>query len=223
MSIAVLPFESKGIGRSLGDIDLLDKLITAFVNLGRFKVVERAQLEKILEEQKLGLSGIIDARTAARIGRGLGVDAVVTGSITQSGQSVTIDARLIDAETAAILTARDAFSSALSLASLTRMITEAAQKIRDDLPILNGYVIRVDGNKLTLDKGFTDGLKKGMKCIVYREGAPIIHPVTGEFLGKTIEEICEVRVLEVLNNYSIADVTRTIQSSPQIKDRFVTK
>ena len=50
MSIAVLPFESKGLGSELGSIDLLDKLITGFVNINRFKVIERALLEKILEE-----------------------------------------------------------------------------------------------------------------------------------------------------------------------------
>ncbi|MGH7454492.1 MAG: CsgG/HfaB family protein, partial [bacterium] len=80
LSIAVLPFESKGIGGALGQIDLLDKLVTGFVGINRFKVIERAQLERILEEQKLGMSGVIDASTAAQIGKGIGVDGVVFGS-----------------------------------------------------------------------------------------------------------------------------------------------
>jgi tetratricopeptide (TPR) repeat protein len=74
LSIAVLPFESKGLGDELGSIDLLDKLITGFVNINRFKVIERALLERILQEQKLAMSGVIDASTAAEIGKGIGVD-----------------------------------------------------------------------------------------------------------------------------------------------------
>ncbi len=76
MSLAVLPFDSKGFGQEIGNMDVLDKMITGLVNVNRFKVVERAQLEKILEEQKLGMSGILDASTAAKVGRGIGVDAV---------------------------------------------------------------------------------------------------------------------------------------------------
>ncbi|MBN2367342.1 MAG: hypothetical protein JXL67_14330, partial [Calditrichaeota bacterium] len=104
LSVAVLPFESKGLGAELGSIDLLDKLITGFVNINRFKVIERALLEKILEEQKLGMSGIIDASTAAEIGKGIGVDAVIVGSVTRAQNALSIDARVIDTESAAIIT-----------------------------------------------------------------------------------------------------------------------
>jgi TolB-like protein len=223
MSIAVLPFESKDIGRELGTIDLLDKLVAAFVNTNRFKVIERAQLEKILAEQKLGMTGIIDASTAAQIGKGIGVDAVVVGSITQASNAVTIDARLIDTETAAILTARDAFSSGLSLQNLSQMLADLTQRIKADLPLVSGYVIRVDGDKVSLDIGAKDGLRKGMKCHVYREGAPMVHPVTGEVIGKMIDELCEVQVTEVFDAYTTAVITKSKSGMPEVRDRAVTK
>ncbi len=134
LSIAILPFATKGVGREIGEIDLLDKLKTVFVNLNRFKVIERALLEKILAEQKLGISGVIDEATAAQIGKGIGVDAVVCGSIAHAGNSASIDARLVDTETAAIITAQDAFANWLSLPNLSQMISEVAGKIRNDLP-----------------------------------------------------------------------------------------
>ncbi|MDZ7304667.1 MAG: hypothetical protein ONB44_21275 [candidate division KSB1 bacterium] len=223
LSIAVLPFESKGIGRELGEIDLLDKLVTGFVNINRFKVIERAQLEKILAEQKLGMSGIIDASTAAQIGKGIGVDGVVCGSVTQGGNAVSIDARLIDTETAAIITARDAYSNGLSLQNLSQMIADVAAKIKMDLPILNGYVIGVQGERVTLDIGNKNGIKKGMKCLVYREGAPIVHPVTGEVIGKMIDELCEVQVTDVFEAYAMATITKPKSGAPQIRDKVITK
>jgi TolB-like protein len=223
LSIAVLPFDTKGLGNELGQVDLLDKMITGFVNINRFKVIERALLEKILEEQKLGMSGVIDASTAAQIGKGIGVDAVVVGSVTLTRTALSIDARLIDTESATIITARDAYSSQISLQSISQMINELALKIKDDLPLVSGYVISVDGTKLTTDLGRSSGVKKGMKCNVYREGSPIIHPVTGKVIAREIDELCEVQLTDVFDAYSTGIIIKTKNGSPQIRDKIVTK
>lgn len=223
LSMAVLPFASKGIGRELGEIDLFDKLITAFVNTRRFKVFERAQLQQILEEQQLGASGVIDISTAAQFGKGIGVDAVVVGSITQAGNSVSVDARLIDTETTAIITAKDAFSNSVNLQSLSNMINEMAAKIKDDLPLVQGYVVQVDGSRVTLDIGYNQGVRKGIKCHVFREGAPLVHPVTGEVISRSIQEICEVQINDVFDAYSVGTVTKPKSGDPMSRDRIITK
>lgn len=222
MCIAVLPFETKGIGEELGEIDLLDKLITEFVHLNRFKVIERSQLEKILQEQKLGLTGIIDASTAVEVGKTAGVDAVVFGSIASDKRAVTIDARLVDTETAEIITSRDAFSKNLSLLNLSQMISEVAQKIRADLPVANGLVIRTDDGML-VDLGSGNGVRKGMKCTVYREGAPIIHPVSGDTLDTQKQQICEIQLTDVFDGYSKAKVIKHDQGTPAIGDKVQTR
>lgn len=223
LSIAILPFETKGIGSELGEIDLLDKITTVFFNLHRFKVVERAQLEKILSEQQLGMTGVIDVSTAAQIGKGIGVDAVVCGSIARTGDAASIDARLIDTETAAIITAQDAFANGLSLQALTQMIQEAAQKMKRDLPLITGYVIKTEPERLTFDFGRSHGVRKGMKCHVYREGTPIVHPVTNEVIGKTIDELCEAQLTDVFEAYSVATITKAKAGAVKVSDRVVTK
>ncbi|HNR68027.1 MAG TPA: FlgO family outer membrane protein [bacterium] len=223
MSLAVLPFDSKGFGQEIGNMDVLDKMITGLVNVNRFKVVERAQLEKILEEQKLGMSGILDASTAAKVGRGIGVDAVIVGSVTRSGNSVSIDARLIDTETAAILSAQDAFCNGVDLQSVSRMVYTLAEKIKGDFPIVNGYVINLDATRLTLDMGSQVGIRKGVKCHIYREGDSIIHPVSGKVIGKNIDEIAEVQIVDVYESYSIARVTKIKKDQPRNLDRVISK
>ena len=223
LSIAVLPFESKGLGDDIGNMDLLDKLITGFVNSKRFKVIERAQLDKILAEHKLGMSGILDASTAAEIGKGIGVDAVVVGSVTRSGNSVSVDARLIDTESAAIIAAKDAYTNNISFQNISLMILDLGEKIKKELPIVNGFVINVQGDKLTLDIGLNKGVKKGMKCTVYREGEAIIHPGTGKVLGKMINEICEVQIIDVFDGYSLSRITRSMKGTPKNMDKIVTK
>lgn len=223
LSIAILPFVANNLSGELAEVNLLDKLTTVFVNLNRFKVIERAQLEKILEEQKLGLSGVLDASTAAQIGKGLGVDAVVCGSVVRAGNSATIDARLVDTESAAIVTAKDALTKNLSLAALNELIAEVAGKIKNDMPLISGYVIKVEGERLTLDLGRTHNVRKGMKCHVYREGEPIVHPVTNQVIGKAIDELCEIQLQEVFESYAIATVVKAKSGAPQIRDRVITK
>ena len=84
--IAVMSFENNSTfsywGDNLGSA-AADELITQLVRAGTFTVVERAQVNAILEEQHFGLSGAVDASTAAEIGKILGVQAVLMGSITQ--------------------------------------------------------------------------------------------------------------------------------------------
>ena len=70
--------EIPGISRGTSDIT-----VNGFVNEGTYSVVERSQIEQILSEQDFGDSGRVDAATAAEIGRILGVDAVLVGSVTE--------------------------------------------------------------------------------------------------------------------------------------------
>jgi curli biogenesis system outer membrane secretion channel CsgG len=53
---------------------------------GKYRVIDRNSMDKILKEQNFSNSDRADASTAAKIGRILGVDAIITGSITQFGR-----------------------------------------------------------------------------------------------------------------------------------------
>jgi len=119
--IGVVDFENKTtyganrLGTSASDI-----LITELAKSGKFIVVERDKLDKLMEEQKLGMTGAIDPNTAARVGKILGLNAIVTGSISQFGEETegseylitqsksqvvkaTVDIRVVDAETGQVL------------------------------------------------------------------------------------------------------------------------
>ena len=59
-----------------------DAATEALVKSGAFVVVEREQLAQVLREQGLGMTGAISAQTAAKAGKLLGLQALVTGKIT---------------------------------------------------------------------------------------------------------------------------------------------
>jgi TolB-like protein len=223
MGLAVLPFQTKGLGTEMGEINVVEQMMTTFYGLNRFKLFERSQLEKILEEQKLGMTGILDASTAAEIGKGIGVDAIVLGSVTRSGSNIAIDARLIDTETAQIITAQDEMSDRTSIPDLKDMINRLALKISQDLPLVEGYVINVSGDQLTFDFGSAKGVRKGMKCIVYREGRDIIHPITKKVLGKETEELGEVKLVQVFPEYSVGQVLKVRGGIFEVGNKSITK
>lgn len=63
-------------------------VITDMAKIRSIKVVERARLQALLQEMKLGQTGIVDAKTAPRVGRLLGVETLVVGGLA-SGIDVT--------------------------------------------------------------------------------------------------------------------------------------
>lgn len=69
------------VGSGISDL-LVDRLVRS----GVYSVIERNALDKVLREQNFSNSDRADPATAARIGRVLGVDAIIIGSITQFGR-----------------------------------------------------------------------------------------------------------------------------------------
>jgi curli biogenesis system outer membrane secretion channel CsgG len=69
------------VGKGVADL-----LVQKLVEDGKYRVIERKQLDKILAEQNFSNSDRADASTAAKIGRVLGVDAIIIGSITKFGR-----------------------------------------------------------------------------------------------------------------------------------------
>jgi curli biogenesis system outer membrane secretion channel CsgG len=62
-----------------------DMLITAMKGSGRFLLVERERLDRVLEEQALGQTGALDPNTRARVGQVLGAQFIVRGTVTEFG------------------------------------------------------------------------------------------------------------------------------------------
>jgi hypothetical protein len=223
MGVAVLPFENKGASKDLGEI-ILDKMITVLWNQERFKVMERAALNQVLAEQSLGQSGVLDATTAAEIGKGIGVDAIIIGSVAAAPSgALSIDTRVIDTESAAIIVAHDTYTGSSDAQSVKNAVENLARKITESLPLVDGYVIRIDETELIIDVGRNGGMKKGMKCVIYKEGAPIKHPITGEILGKETDVIAEVLVTDVFDKYSVAKQLAGTGGTISIGDKFITK
>lgn len=86
ITVAVMPFEAS-VHRDFNRLDVgrqLTNLITdKLVDMGEYLVVERDRISSILAEQDLGTAGRIDPARAVEIGRLLGAQVLVFGSVTR--------------------------------------------------------------------------------------------------------------------------------------------
>ena len=62
-----------------------DMLVTELVKSGKYRVIEREQLQAIMQEKHLSLSGDIDPKTAIQFGKMLGVEYLIAGAVTELG------------------------------------------------------------------------------------------------------------------------------------------
>jgi curli biogenesis system outer membrane secretion channel CsgG len=90
--VAVLEFKNKADNQWWyhgGAEAAQDVFVTELVKSGKFRVVEREQLEALMQEKNLTLSGDLDPATAVRVGKILGVNYLLTGSVTEYGVTDT--------------------------------------------------------------------------------------------------------------------------------------
>lgn len=107
-TVAVLPFVNSAIGAANAELAPLSKgiadlLIVELAQNPSIRVVERENINRLLEEQNLARDGRVDDATAARIGKLLGARHMVTGSfITDRSGVMVLTLKSIDTETSRI-------------------------------------------------------------------------------------------------------------------------
>jgi hypothetical protein len=102
LTVAVFDFESRDEAvRDLGP--KVATLINANLSAEpQIITVERAELEKVLGEQELGLSGTVSPDTAAKVGHLTGAKVLVTGRVFRADKELLLVAKIIGTETSRV-------------------------------------------------------------------------------------------------------------------------
>lgn len=97
MRLAVVPFDNGGAAEfdQLG-LGLQSMLSTDLSQDDQVTVVERSKLQTLVDEMGLAQSGVVDPVTAAKMGKALGATHMVSGTFVIVGDTMRLDARLID-------------------------------------------------------------------------------------------------------------------------------
>ena len=127
-TLAILDFQGIGVSAQEAMV-LTNRLGTHMVQLGRYQVIERGQMEQILTEQDFQMTGCTSNECAVEIGQLIGAQQMLAGSFGKLGTVYTIDMRIIDVATGRILktTSYDIEGSINLL--LTEGLAEAVRRI----------------------------------------------------------------------------------------------
>jgi len=191
--IAVVPFrELDGRTTVLGAF-IAEELATDLFSEGSFEIVERTMLDKVFAELKLNASGVIDPQTAKQLGKVTGVDAIVTGTITELQSYVAVNCRMIDSQTGSVFAVAQA-----------RVVRD------DDLKKIMGSALGSPTSTQVVPPSNTSASGSGPSAQSTAQSNPDKVPV---FQSGSIR--ATVRQLAVSSNNSRASLSLTIENTSQ--------
>ena len=166
LSLFFLNLEAKGQPAPReGEDAYLEALVARdFDNSTRIHVVERALLERLLEELKLSSSQLADPQSALRLGRILAARVLITGSLVRYKGQLQINLRAIDTENTQVMAAVSGtcqFSD-----DPEQLLHGLAKTLRERIVAvypIRGRIGEVLSDGLALNVGSAVGVARGMK------------------------------------------------------------
>ncbi|MGH8647023.1 MAG: tetratricopeptide repeat protein [Gammaproteobacteria bacterium] len=209
LALSIMGFESRGsedlMAREGLSTALQEELTQDLLSLN-IKVVERAILDKLLRELRVGSPPLADPDAALKIGRIAAARLLLTGYVSEGGKGGNVGMRLIDTETTAIvlpLVKREtgAIDPAEIAADFSKKISAA---IKENYP-LKGRIAEIDGDITIINLGKKHSIVPGMVFDVLTEGKPI--ELEGRILGYREVHDGQIEVTRVEDLVSYAKAT----------------
>ncbi|MBX7222846.1 MAG: CsgG/HfaB family protein [Blastocatellia bacterium] len=243
--LAVAP-QADAITQNYG-VQVLESTMTdALVKMGRYEVVARSQLDKVLAEQRLNNSQLVDPKAAQSVGKLLGAKYIVVpqiqqvnfepGVFTKDKYTTRVQIQLLDVTTGSIKIS-DTFTGQVTAFAMQRVPNtntltpqEANKKFLETLNLaalqfidrinlltpLEGYVVAVEGNRVALNLGEPTGIKPGQEFLVIQEGKQIKDPATGEVLSSEKKKIARLLITQVEAKLAWAEIVATYSTAASV-------
>jgi len=107
MVIAVADFvNDDGKVSKLGR-NVAERLTPYLTRSGQFQVLERALIDKVIEEQQFQVSAFVDESSTREFGKLLGAEAIISGTVSELGQAYYFNAKVVDIASGRLLTSID--------------------------------------------------------------------------------------------------------------------
>jgi hypothetical protein len=191
LTVAIFDFESKG--EAVHDLGAkVATLINASLSAEpQIITVERADLEKVLGEQELGLSGTVSPDTAAKVGHLTGAKVLVTGRVFNADKELIVVAKIIGTETSRVYgeMVKGPVAGALTdlAATLAKKITATVTSKGDTLVAkVESRDDRIARLKKTVKKGKLPTVS--IRISERHFGTPVIDPAAQTELGFILQE-----------------------------------
>mgnify|MGYP001826105885 CR=1 FL=1 len=219
MEVMILPFERKGEPGEVGKL-LEETLLKALIENGRFNM-----------KKKFGFSigKLDDTNAAAQLGKNMNVNYVLAGSVSETKGSeekegsMEIYAQIIETKTSRILTTQNVYGVDIDRETLEKLCRGLVIRLHDALPVSEGIVVRVSGKKVFLDLGKESRIKEGMRCILFKDGEPLVHPITGKLIGPPAVELARAMILAVHEGYCEAEIQEVLSDGITTANKVITQ
>ena len=125
---AILPFQERGAEvRQMGS-QVTDLLFADLVADPKMYLLDREDLDKVLKEHELNLSGLVKPSEAIRVGQLTGAKVLITGSVLQVDSKLYLVAKIIGTETTRVVGASVSGSARDNLDGLVKQLAEQVAK-----------------------------------------------------------------------------------------------
>lgn len=163
ISVAVLDFDvAKDQKPELGK-EVSELLAVSLTIADGMVLVEREALEKVLSEQQLGLSGAVNAATAAKVGELIGAKILVSGRVIHVGKNTILVAKVIGTETSRVLATKVS----------TRNPDELAESV-DELGTAVAELVQTKSGELLAPEPDIENLVEKLKPLVAGKELPSV-------------------------------------------------
>jgi len=198
LTVAIFDFESKDDAvRDFGP--KIATLVNANLSAEpQIITVERAELEKVLGEQELGLSGVVSQDTAAKVGRLTGAKVLVTGRVFKADKELVIVAKIISSETSRVF---GELVKGSSSASITDLSEQLAKKISATISAKGGDLVAKTLTREAQIAAIKKALKPGALPSIFINlperhfGQAVIDPAAETELGLIFTE-CGFKLID---------------------------
>ncbi len=182
-TVAVFPFVErnasvKGMGGQVSDL-----VFAGLAGNPAIWLVEREEMQKILDESELNLSGVVGPNEAIQIGQLTGARIIVTGSIFVVNDKTYIVAKVIGTETSRVL--------GKSVSG-----TEGIDKLSEKLSESVSGVISEEGRKLVAQVKNKEDMLSGIKAAIGDKEKPVVFvKISESHIGqRTVDPAAETEI-----------------------------
>ncbi len=165
LTMWVMDFEVQGYALQEGKERLLfSGIVDQVLQYRRVQLVERALLDKLLQELKLGTSKLTDSGTALSVGKILAARLILSGRLVYSESQNQVSIRLIETETGRITAAvNKSFGSFVTTSAMADSLSKKLLERIVKLYPYRGRILKVKGEEAILNIGQRVGVRKGQR------------------------------------------------------------
>lgn len=167
MTIWLMDIERNGKSYSLEEGKeqmVAASIMGQLIEKGRGQVVERAEMDIVLEELKLSTTGLVDSNTELRLGRQLAARVILKGQAFHLGADTQYSIRIIDTETGEVKgSISKPFGSAAPASSISDKLSGMIVEKLNSIYPLRGKISEIKGDQIILNIGQREGVESGQQ------------------------------------------------------------